>query len=458
MTHTRADSVLKAYDVRGAAPDQLSPQLAAAYAVAFAEYLDPSRTGEMLLGRDLRTTSDAIADAVTEALTRAGWSVGDLGVCSTDLLYFGSGDRNAPGIMITASHNPARDNGLKFCRPGARPIGRDDGLGLVAERAQELLDAAPVRAEPTGTRTPTDLTGAYARRLISLAPVSGRRLRVVVDAANAVAGVTAPVVLGGLDVDLVPLYFEPDGTFPNHDPNPLDPANIADLIVAVREHEADLGLAFDGDADRCFVVDETGAAVSGSAITCLIAERVLADHPGATILHNVICSRAVPETIEASGGVAVRTPVGHSLIKRRMAQTGARFGGEHSGHFYFADFFLADSGMLAALHVLGALGAGDRPLSDLIAPYEQYAASGELNSTVADADAAMQTVIAAYEGCDGVEIDRLDGVSIGHRQWWFNVRPSNTEPMLRLNVEAVDRATMEWVRDEVLGVIEPVAE
>ena len=445
--------MLKAYDVRGAAPERLSPELAAAYAVAFAEHVDPSRADAVLLGRDLRTTSDAFAHATTRALTSAGWDVDDLGVCSTDLLYFGCGDREAPGIMITASHNPAGDNGMKFCLAGARPIGRADGLADIAERAQELLDGTSMRAETSGTHESVDLSGAYADRLTTLAPVSGRRLRVVVDAANAVAGVTAPIVLGGLDVDLVPLYFEPDGTFPNHDPNPLDPANIADLSRAVREHRADIGLAFDGDADRCFVVDESGAAVSGSAITCLIAERVLAEHPGATILHNLICSRAVPETVAAHGGVAVRTPVGHSLIKARMAQTGAQFGGEHSGHFYFADFYLADSGMLAALHVLGALAAVDGPLSELLAPFERYVASGELNSSVHDTAAAMQAVVATYDPRADVEIDRLDGVTVRHDRWWFNVRASNTEPMLRLNVEAIDRATMEGVRDHVLGLV-----
>ena len=450
---TDAASVLKAYDVRGAAPDQLSTTLCAAYAVAFAEYVDPDRAGALLLGRDLRTTSDGIADAIASGLTAAGWNVIDLGACSTDLLYFGSGDRGEPGIMITASHNPSGDNGLKFCRAGAKPIGRDDGLASVAARAQEIADGASVVADSPGMRTPTDLCDAYAQRLTSLSPVQGRRLKVVVDAGNAVAGVTAPVVLGKLDLELVPLYFEADGTFPHHDPNPLDPDNLVDLSSAVREHEADIGLAFDGDADRCFVVDETGAAVSSSAITCLIAERVLARHPGATILHNLICSRAVPETIEACGGVPIRTPVGHSLIKARMAETGARFGGEHSGHFYFADFYLADSGMLAALHVLGALASTVGGLSELVAPFETYAASGEVNTVVADRDAAVHAVVDAYGDREGVDIDRLDGVTVRHSRWWFNVRASNTESMLRLNVEATERVTMEQVRDDALAVI-----
>ncbi|UYM04042.1 phosphohexomutase domain-containing protein [Solicola gregarius] len=452
-TSARVDAVLKAYDVRGATPDPLDPELAAAYATAFAEHVDPGAERPIVLGRDLRTSSEPIAAAVADALTAAGWNVVDVGVCSTDLLYFGSGEHDTPGIMITASHNPARDNGMKFCRRGARPIGRDDGLAEVAERAKALLAGETIRIGPRGVRTPTDLSGQYADRLVGLAPVHGRRLRVVVDAANAVAGVTTPVVFELLPVDLVPLYFEPDGTFPHHEPNPLAPENLVDLQAAVRTHGADLGLAFDGDADRCFVVDETGAVVSGSAIACLIASRVLRDHPGATILHNLICSRSVPETITANGGVPVRTPVGHSLIKAEMARTGARFGGEHSGHFYFADFFLADSGMLAALHVLGALASADVPLSELLAPYDLYSASGEVNSTVADPVAAMRRVVDAYDGTDEIEVDRLDGVTVGHPGWWFNVRASNTEPVVRLNVEALDHASMEALRDEVLNLI-----
>ena len=449
----RVDAVLKAYDVRGATPDPLDARLAAAYASAFAEYVEPDAHRPVLLGRDVRTTSEPIATAVAEALTAAGREVVDLGVCSTDLLYFGSGDYDAPGIMITASHNPGRDNGMKFTRRGARPIGRADGLADVAERAKALLASRFPVAHTPGRLTRRDLSGAYADRLLELAPVHGRRLKVVVDAANAVAGVTVPEVFGRVAVDLVPLYFEPDGTFPNHEPNPLAPENLVDLQAAVREHDADLGLAFDGDADRCFVVDETGAVVSGSAITCLIASRVLAEHPGATILYNLICSRAVPEAVVASGGVPVRTPVGHSLIKAEMARTGARFGGEHSGHFYFADFFLADSGMLAALHVLGALAASGNPLSELLASYNLYAVSGEINSVVTDQTEAMRRVAAAYADLDETEVDHLDGVTVRHPGWWFNVRASNTEPVVRLNVEALDHASMQALRDELLAVI-----
>lgn len=449
----RVDAVLKAYDIRGATPDSFGPDVAAAYAVAFAEHVDAAGAGTILLGRDVRTSSDEIGEAVRVALTRSGRDVVDIGVCSTDMIYFGSGTYDLPGIMITASHNPARDNGMKFCRAGARPVGRDNGLSEIAVRARELVDSPGTAARVPGSSESRDLLGEYAGRLSELVPVTGRRLTVVVDAANAVAGQTAPAVFAGLSIELIPLYFEPDGTFPHHEPNPLAADNLADLRQAVREHGADIGLAFDGDADRCFVVDASGAPISGSAITSLIAERTLATHPGATILYNVICSRAVRESVERLGGVGIRTPVGHSLIKARMAETGARFGGEHSGHFYFADFFLADSGMLAALHVLAALAESDHTLAELVAPYERYSASGELNSVVDDAVAVLDDLERRYAGRTDVEVDRLDGVDVSHPQWRFNVRPSNTEPVLRLNVEADDQELMERIRDELLAQI-----
>jgi phosphomannomutase len=373
----------------------------------------------------------------------------DIGLASTDLLYCASGVLDLPGVMVTASHNPAGDNGLKMCRAGARPIGFDTGLAAMAEAAGPLLDATVTPADGTSVE-PVEFLHTYVDTLLRLAPVEGRRLTVVVDAGNGMAGHTVPAVFDRLDVDLVPLYLELDGTFPNHEANPLDHTTLVDLQAAVREHGADVGLAFDGDADRCFVIDETGAVVSPSAITALIATRHLADEPGATILHNVITSRAVPEIVTEHGGVAVRTPVGHSLIKAEMARTGAVFGGEHSGHFYFREFYLADSGMLAALHVMGALAESDTTVSGLMAEFSRYAASGEINSRVDDAAAVIERLAAQYAEHD---LDRLDGLTVTADDWWFNVRPSNTEPLLRLNVEGSDEPTMARVRDEVLARI-----
>jgi phosphomannomutase len=349
--------------------------------------------------------------------------------------------------MVTASHNPAGDNGLKLCRAGARPIGYDTGLAAMAEVAGDRLDLA---AEPVGGLEQLDFLDAYVRKVHDLAPVRGRRLTVAVDAGNGMAGHTVPAVFEQLDVELIPLYLELDGTFPNHEANPLDHSTLVDLQSAVREHGADIGLAFDGDADRCFVVDETGAVVSPSAITGLIATRHLAAEPGATILHNAITSRAVPEIVTERGGTPVRTPVGHSLIKAEMARTGAVFGGEHSGHFYFREFYLADSGMLAALHVLGALAESDRTVSELMAEYSRYVSSGEINSRVDDAAAVIARLEDTYAEHD---LDHLDGLTVTTDDWWFNVRPSNTEPLLRLNVEGADEATMARVRDDVLGLI-----
>jgi phosphomannomutase len=337
-----------------------------------------------------------------------------------------------------------------MCRALAVPLGADTGLGAV----RDLVAAGgpPASATP-GTVTHSDVLDDYAEHLLSLAPVTGRRLRVVVDAGNGMAGHTAPAVLGRLDLEVVPLYFELDGTFPHHEANPLDPANLVDLQAAVREHGADVGLAFDGDADRCFVVDERGEAVNPSVLTALIASRELERAPGSTIIHNLITSRGVPELVSRLGGTPVRTRVGHSYIKARMAETDAVFGGEHSGHFYFRDFWRADSGMLAALHLLGALAGSDRPLSGLLAEFDRYVSTGEINSTVPDQSRAVAAVERTYAGRDGVTLDHLDGLTVTHDQWWFNVRASNTEPLLRLNAEAGDLATLDRLRDDVLAII-----
>ncbi|WP_236757514.1 phosphomannomutase/phosphoglucomutase [Aeromicrobium sp. PE09-221] len=442
--------MVKAYDVRGLAPEQLSESVARALGSAFADEVGISDgRGAAVIAHDMRSSSPGLAQAVGDGIRSRGGDVVDIGLASTDELYAASGRLDLAGVMVTASHNPAEYNGLKLCRAGARPIGFDTGLRAIAELASERMDGEP--AELLGARTERDFLTEYVALLHRLVPVGDRPLAVVADAGNGMAGHTVPAVFAGLPaIQLSPLYFELDGSFPNHDANPLDPSTLVDLQAAVREQGADLGLAFDGDADRCFVIDECGEPVSPSAITALIAARHLVDHPGATILHNVICSRAVPEIVRESGGTPVRTPVGHSLIKAEMARTGAVFGGEHSGHFYFRDFYLADSGMVAALHVLAALAETDQPLSALMASYERYTASGEINSTVADQEAVLAMLRERY---DGYALDELDGLTVTADTWWFNVRASNTEPLLRLNVEADDAPTMERVRDEVLGLI-----
>jgi phosphomannomutase len=353
--------------------------------------------------------------------------------------------------MITASHNPAKYNGIKLCKAGAKPVGIETGL---AEIKQFVAEGVPASDKPRGTITSKDLLPGYAKYLKKLVDISSiRPLKVVVDAGNGMAGHTVPTVFEGLPIELVPLYFELDGTFPNHEANPIDPENLRDLQAAVRENKADIGLAFDGDADRCFVVDERGEIVSPSVLTALIASRELAREPGATVIHNLITSRAVPEIITENGGIPVRTRVGHSFIKAKMAETNAIFGGEHSGHFYFRDFWFADSGMLAALHTLAALGHDNRPLSELLSEFSRYAASGEINSEVADQAAVTAKVKASYAGRPGARVDELDGLTVAGDTWWFNLRPSNTEPLLRLNVEAATDTEMSALRDEVLGVV-----
>ncbi|HET8717697.1 MAG TPA: phosphomannomutase/phosphoglucomutase [Nocardioidaceae bacterium] len=452
------DAVFKAYDVRGLVPDQLDEPLAEAVGDAFARH---TGAATVVVGHDMRSSSPALAEAFTSGVTGAGADVVHIGLASTDELYYASGVLDAPGAMFTASHNPAAYNGIKLCRAGAVPVGTDSGLAdiraLVAgeRRTSESVPArepADSPARSRGTVRTTDLLADYADHLHTLAPVRGRRLTVVVDAGNGMAGLTAPAVLGALDLDLTVMYGELDGSFPNHEANPIDPENLRDLCARVPELGADVGLAFDGDADRCFLVDERGRQVDPSLLTALIAVRELAKEPGATVIHNLITSRAVPQVVVEHGGVPVRTRVGHSYIKATMATTDAIFGGEHSGHFYFRDFWRADSGMLAALHALAALAETDQPLSRLLAAYSRYVASGEINSTVED----QQAVLVALErewGGDGVDVDHLDGLTVTAADWWFNVRASNTEPLLRLNAEGKDEATMARVRDAVLATI-----
>ena len=440
--------IFKAYDIRGIVPDELDEQVAESVGAAFAR-LTGARS--VVTVHDMRTSSAPLAEAFARGAAAQGTDVIEGGLGSTDMLYYASGALGIPGAMITASHNPAKYNGIKLCRDGARPVGADTGLTELRDMAAAGM---PSTGGPAGTISQRDLLSGYADHLKTLVDVSTiRPLTVAVDAGNGMAGHTVPKVFEGLPVTLVPLYFELDGTFPHHEANPIDPENLRDLQRAVLDSGADIGLAFDGDADRCFVVDERGHLVSPSVLTALIAVRELAREPGATVIHNLITSQAVPEIIAEQGGTAVRTRVGHSFIKARMAETGAIFGGEHSGHFYFRDFWFADSGMLAALHVLAALGGQDAPLSQLLAGYSRYVASGEINSEVADQAGATAQVRAEFAGRPGTSADDLDGLTITGDGWWFNLRPSNTEPLLRLNAEAADEATMLRLRDEVLGMV-----
>ena len=467
----RLNASVKAYDVRGIVGDSLTDDVVEALGAAFVDEVGAGG-GRVVVGHDMRDSSPGFAAAFARGATARGADVVAIGLCSTDETYFASGSLDAPAAMFTASHNPAAYNGIKFSRAGAQGISLETGLAAIRDRAGDYLDAGGVTpvSEP-GTVHETDVLAQYAEHLRSLVDLGGiRPLRVVVDAGNGMGGLTVPAVLGeaaglpALPLEIVPLYFELDGTFPNHEANPLDPANLVDLQRAVVEHGADLGLAFDGDADRCFVVDERGEAVDPSAVAAIVALREIArvralgeDQP--TVIHNLITSRFVPEAIEAAGAVAVRTRVGHSLIKDRMAETGAVFGGEHSAHYYFRDFWGADNGMLAAMHLLAEFGAqaDPAPMSALAARFTPYALSGEVNSTVEDVPAAYARIVEAFTG--RADFDELDGLTVtgitaeDQPSWWFNVRPSNTEPLLRLNVEGEDGATMAAIRDEVLALI-----
>ncbi len=446
--------VFKAYDVRGTYPDQLDAELCRAIGSAMATYCG---TGRMLVVRDMRPSGVELAAAFAEGARAAGAAVCDLGMASTDFLYFASGTLDAPGAMFTASHNPANYNGIKLCHAGARPIGRDTGLLEVQRLAVGYLEEPP--AGPPGPEPEQlDLLEAYAVHVRSFVDCAELRpLRVVADTANGMGGLVAPLVFGPLPFELTVLYPELDGTFPNHPADPIQEENQADLKRAVAELGADVGLAFDGDADRVFLVDEQGQTVSGSLTTALVAAAMLEKHPGATILYNLICSKVVPETIAELGGVGVRTRVGHSYIKAVMAETGAVFGGEHSGHYYFADNFRADSGIIAAMVVLELMSKAGRPLSALLAPYRRYASSGEINTEVKD-PARMVERVAQRVAAEGVTIDRLDGLTVDYGDWWYNLRPSNTEPLLRLNVEAHSEEECARHVAEVLALVAELGE
>ncbi len=444
-------AIVKAYDIRGVVGEQLDAPTVRDLGAAMAALVRSEGAQGVVIGHDMRDSSPELSDAFAQGVTGQGLDVVSIGLASTDMLYFASGTLGLPGAMFTASHNPAKYNGIKLCRAGATPIGQDTGLAAIRAAVEAGVPAGP----GGGTVSHRELLSEYAAYLRKLVDLSGsRRLRVVVDAGNGMGGHTVPAVFDPLPFEVVPMYFELDGTFPNHEANPLDPANLVDLQKRVVAEGADLGVAFDGDADRCFVIDERGEPVSPSAITGLVAVRELAKDPGATVIHNLITSKAVPEIVTEHGGTPVRTRVGHSFIKQTMAETGAVFGGEHSAHYYFRDFWKADSGMLAALHVLAALAEQDGPLSQLMADYERYSASGEINSTVGDQAERVAAVKAEYLGRDGVEHDEMDGLTVRLPDGsWFNLRPSNTEPLLRLNVEAADAAAMAALRDDVLAVV-----
>lgn len=460
-------SLIKSYDARGIVGETLTEEIATAIGAAFAdEIVIPDGLGTVAIGHDMRPSSIPLAAAAAAGLHARGVDTVRIGLCSTDGLYHASSELDLPGIMITASHNPQEYNGMKFCRTRARAVGENTGLAEVRTLAEQYLDDGVPASEAPGTEVEREMLGAYAEYLRSLVDLSAiRPLKVVVDAANGMGGHTVPAVLGtgaglpALPLDIVPMYFELDGSFPNHEANPLDPENLKDLQARVVEEGADIGLAFDGDADRCFVVDERGAAVPPSAITALVGlretARESAEGGDSTIIYNLISSRAVPEQLGEAGATTVRSRVGHSFIKALMAEHNAIFGGEHSGHFYFRDFSYADSGMIAAMHVLAALGQSDGPLSALVAAHDPYVQSGEINSVVEDRAGKIAEVEAAYTG--RAATDMMDGLTLDHwdsePRWWANIRPSNTEPLLRLNVEAADEATLAEVTAELLGVI-----
>ncbi|RZS33925.1 phosphomannomutase [Herbihabitans rhizosphaerae] len=444
-------AVFKAYDIRGLVGEQLDVDVVRDIGAAFARLVHPAPA--VVIGHDMRSSSPGLASAFATGVIQQGVGVITIGLASTDMLYYASGSLDLPGAMFTASHNPAAYNGIKLCRAGAAPVGQDTGLAEI--RAEVEREEPNREGVAPGTLDSRDLLADYAAHLRTLVDLSGSRpLKIVVDAGNGMGGHTVPEVFKGLPIEIVPMYFELDGTFPNHEANPLDPKNIVDLQRKVREVGADAGVAFDGDADRCFVVDERGEPVPPSAITALVAVRELAKDPGGTVIHNLITSKSVPEIVAEHGGKPVRTRVGHSFIKAEMATTGAIFGGEHSAHYYFRDFWRADTGMLAALHVLAALGEQHEPLSELTAEYTRYASSGEINSTVDDQAARLAAVRESFGSKENTRVDELDGLTVELADGsWFNLRASNTEPLLRLNVEAADNASVAKLRDEVLAIV-----
>lgn len=445
-------NIFKAYDIRGLVDSEITPDFTFATGLAFARFLQQERQpATVVVAQDMRPSSPTLADAFSAGVTSTGLDVIRIGLASTDMLYFASGKLGLPGAMFTASHNPAAYNGIKLCLSSARPIGKESGLQVIERFVRQ---GSPLEIRSVGVETKQDMLEEYVDHLLSLVNLDSiRPLTLVIDAGNGMAGHTAPAIFARLNCTVIPMYYELDGSFPNHEANPIDPDNLRDLQRAVKKHKADLGLAFDGDADRCFLVDENGLAINPSDLTSLIAHRELVKHPGSTIIYNLISSRAVLEVIQENGGTGLRSRVGHSYIKAMMAESEAIFGGEHSGHFYFKDFWRADSGALAALHAIAALGESKKSMSQILAPYQRYVCSGEINSKVKDAQAAMAHVEKIFAVRKAVEVDDLDGLSVIGDTWWFNLRPSNTEPLLRLNVEAKTAAAMNKLRDELLSLL-----
>ena len=463
MSRELLDKIIKAYDIRGLVDEEITADFTFALGIAFAKFVEREREPAcVVVGEDMRPTSPDLATAFSDGITSQGLDVIRIGLASTDQLYFASGNLNLPGAMFTASHNPAEYNGIKLCKSGARPIGQESGLLWIKEQIHiGMTEGFPIPNRAIGKEKAEDLLEEYVDFLFSLFPertfdqqFAGRPIRIAIDAGNGMGGHTAPAVMSKINAVVDGIYFDLDGTFPNHEANPIDAKNLVDLQKLVRDKEADIGLAFDGDADRCFLVDERGELVSPSALTALIAERELKKSPGSSIIYNLICSRAVPEVIKENGGVALRSRVGHSFIKKMMAEHDAIFGGEHSGHFYFKDFWNADSGMLAALHAIAALFDEQKPLSELMERFNKYSLSGEINTRVEDPNAAIAQIKAEFsKSSEKVEFDELDGLTVSSLHWSFNVRPSNTEPLLRLNVEAVSVDERLRVQDLVLRIL-----
>jgi phosphomannomutase len=463
MDRELLDKIIKAYDIRGLVDDELTPDFTFALGIAFAKFIEREREpATVVVGEDMRPSSPDLATAFSDGITSQGLDVIRIGLASTDQLYFASGHLNLAGAMFTASHNPAAYNGIKLCKSGAKPIGQESGLLWIKDQISlGIRDGVAIPNRPPGKEIQRDLLTEYVDFLFSLFPANtfsreftDRPIRIAIDAGNGMGGHTAPAVMSRINAVVDGIYFELDGTFPNHEANPIEAKNLVDLQNLVRSKEADIGLAFDGDADRCFLVDEKGDLVSPSALTALIAERELRKNPGAPIIYNLICSRAVPEIVTQAGGVPLRSRVGHSYIKKMMADNQAVFGGEHSGHFYFKDFWCADSGMLAALHAIAALLDRQEPLSRLLTRFNSYSLSGEINTRVSDQQAAIALIKEHFSSSDvPVDFDELDGLTVSAKDWSFNVRPSNTEPLLRLNVEGITREEMLQVQDLVLRLI-----
>ena len=459
MDQELLDKVIKAYDIRGLVDEEISADFTFALGIAFAKFIEREREpATIVVGEDMRPSSPDLATAFSDGITSQGLDVIRIGLCSTDQLYFASGALNMPGAMFTASHNPAQYNGIKLCRSGAKPIGQESGLGWIKSA---IAQGFPIPNRPMGKERTQDLLDDYVKFLFSLFPeksfapdFQSRPLRIAIDAGNGMGGHTAPAVMRGINAIVDGIYFELDGSFPNHEANPIEPKNLVDLQNLVKDKGSDIGLAFDGDADRCFLVDEKGNLVSPSALTALIAKRELIKNPGASIIYNLISSKAVPEVITESGGRPLRSRVGHSYIKQMMADEGAVFGGEHSGHFYFKDFWSADSGMLAALHAIAALLESQIPLSELMQSFNRFSLSGEINTTVVDQGKAIDKIKSHFKDYEpGLTFDELDGLTVNAKNWWFNLRSSNTEPLLRLNVEADTQEQMASMRDLVLQLI-----